>query len=112
MPPPIADFVKAVNEHSNEAFLAVFAENAVITDEGHKYQGIAAIKDWDDEKNIGANITMNPAEITERGGKTVLTAEMDGNFDKTGLPDPFLMDLHFTLEENLISALEYRLAGK
>jgi hypothetical protein len=112
LPPPIADFVKAVNEHESEDFLAVFAENAVITDEGHQYQGIAAIKDWDDEKNIGANITMNPVEITGRDGKMILTADMDGNFDKTGLPDPFLMDLHFTLEENLISALEYRLAGK
>ena len=112
IPPPIADFVKAVNEHSSEAFLAVFAANAVITDDAHKYQGIAAIKDWDDEKNIGANITMNPIEIAEGDGKTVLTAEMDGNFDKTGLPDPFLMDLYFTHDENLISALEYRLAGK
>ena len=112
IPPPIADFVKAVNEHNNEAFLAVFAENAVITDEGHKYQGIAAIKDWDDEKNTGANITMSPVEITERAGKIILTSEMDGNFDKTGLPVPFLMDLYFTHDENLISALEYRLAGK
>ena len=109
---PISDFVKAVNEHNNKAFLAVFAENAVITDEGHKYQGIAAIKDWDEEKNIGANITLSPIEITERNGKTILTAEVDGNFDKTGLPDPFLMDLYFTHDENLISALEYRLAGK
>ena len=112
MQPPIADFVKAVNEHNNKAFLAVFAENAVITDEGNEYQGIAAIKEWNAEKNIGANITLSPTEITERNGKTVLTAEVDGNFDKTGLPDPFLMDLYFTHDENLISALEYRLAGK
>src|SRR5690349_21417522 len=96
LPPPIAGFVKAVNEHDNEAFLAVFAEDAVITDEGHEYQGIAQIKNWDEEKNTGAKITMNPIEINERNGKTVLTAEMDGNFDKTGLPDPFLMDLYFT----------------
>ena len=109
---PISDFVTAVNEHNNKAFLAVFAENAVITDEGNEYQGIGAIKDWDDEKNTGANITLSPIEITERNGKTILTAEVDGNFDKTGLPDPFLMDLYFTHDENLISALEYRLAGK
>lgn len=112
IPPPIADFVKAVNEHNAEAFLAVFAENAVIIDEGHKYQGIAAIKEWNDEKNIGANITLRPIETTERDGETILTAEVDGDFDKTGLPDPFLMDLYFTLGENSITKLTYHLAGE
>ena len=42
---PIADFIKAINEHNTDAFLAVFTDNAVITDEGHEYQGIAAIKE-------------------------------------------------------------------
>ena len=109
---PISDFVRAINEHNTNAFLSVFSESAIITDEGHEYHGIATIKEWNAEKNIGANITLNPIEITERNGKTILTAEVDGNFDKTGLPDPFLMDLYFTHDENLISALEYRLAGK
>ena len=109
---PISDFVKAINEHNTDAFLSVFSESAVITDEGNEYQGISAINDWSAEKNIGANITLSPIEITERNGKTILTAEVDGNFDKTGLPDPFWMDLYFTHDEHLISALEYRLAGK
>jgi len=108
----IGDFVTAVNEHNSNAFLSVFTESAVITDEGHEYQGISAIKKWNAEKNIGANITLSPIEITARNGKTILTAGVDGNFDKTGLPDPFVMDLYFTHDENLISALEYRLAGK
>jgi hypothetical protein len=108
----ISDFVTAINEHNTDAFLSVFTESAVITDEENEYQGIAAIKEWNAEKNIGANITLNPIEITERNGKTILTAEVDGSFDKTGLPDPFLMDLYFTHDENLISALKYRLAGK
>ena len=109
---PIADFVKAINERNSDDFLAVFTDSAVITDEGHEYQGIDAIKEWNDEKNIGAEITLSPLDLSDRDGKTCLTAEVDGNFDKTGLPDPFLMDLYFTLEENLITALEYRLAGK
>ncbi len=112
MPKPIADFTRAINEHDAEAFLALFTGNAVVTDEGHEYRGIAAIKKWNDEKNIGAKVTLSPAEITDREGGTILTAEVDGNFDKTGLPDPFLMDLYFTLNENLITALEYRLAGE
>ena|SRR5215204_2744619 len=108
---PIVDFIKAINEHNADAFLAVFTDNAVITDEGHEYRGNTAIKEWNDEKNIGAKITLSPVEAIDRDGKTILTAKVDGNFDKTGLPDPFLMDLCFTLDENLITALKYRLAA-
>jgi len=112
IPEVITEFIRAVNEHDADAFLAVFTDQAVITDEGHEYHGIAAIKEWNDEKNIGAKIILNPVEATDRDGDTILTAKVDGNFDKTGLPDPFLMDLYFSLEENLITALRYRLAGK
>jgi hypothetical protein len=109
---PIADFVEAIKEHDADAFLALFADNAVITDEGNEYQGIAAIREWNDEKNTGAEIILTPVATTDRNGKTILTVEVDGNFDKTRLPDPFLMDLYFTLDENLITTLEYRLAGE
>jgi hypothetical protein len=109
---PIADFVRAVNEGDTGAFLAVFTENAIITDEGHQYHGITAIKEWSDDKNIGAEISLSPVAAVERGGNTILTVKVDGNFDKTGLPDPFLMDLYFTIDKNLIAALEYRLAGE
>src|SRR5687768_2228312 len=112
IPTPIADFLKAIDERDTNDFLAVFAENAVITDEGHEYRGIAAIKEWNDETNIGAEITLNPVGAVERGGNTILTAKVDGTFDRTGLPDPFLMDLYFTIDNDLITALEYRLAGE
>ena len=108
----IADFVNAVNEHNTAAFLTVFAENAIIFDEGHEYQGIAAIEEWNAEKNIGAKITLGPVDVTDRAGSVILTAEVDGNFDKTGLPDPFLMDLHFTVDKDRITSLKYSLAGE
>lgn len=28
---------------------------------------------------------------------TIVTAKVDGDFDKTGLPDPLLLDFHFTV---------------
>ena len=112
IPGPIVDFLEAIDKRDTDAFLAMFAENAIITDEGHQYHGITAIKEWSDEKNIGAEITLSPFDAVERGGNTILTVKVDGSFDKTGLPDPFLMDLYFTIDKNLITALEYRLAGE
>lgn len=31
---------------------------------------------------------------------------MDGDFDKTGLPDPLLLDFHFTILKGMVAELE------
>lgn len=108
---PIATYVDAVNQQNTEDLLSAFSESAIVTDEGRKYQGIPSIKEWNAEKQFGANITLRPVEVTEQDGKTILTAEVDGNFDKTGLPSPLFMDLCFTLDSSMISGLEFRLTN-
>jgi hypothetical protein len=108
---PIIAFIEAINDHNTEEFLATLIDSAVITDEGQDYRGIAAIKEWSDEKCIGAKVTLKVIDMIDRNGKTIVTAELDGNFDKTGLPDPFYMDLHFVVSGEKIAALSFRLAG-
>lgn len=112
LPQPIVAFIEATNGHHAGEFIATLTDSAVITDEGHEYRGIAAIKEWSDEKYLGAKVTLDLVDVIERDGKTVVTAEVDGDFDKTGLPDPFHMDFHFTLEDHKIAALNIRLAGE
>lgn len=109
IPKPIAAFIRATNNHNTDSFLAVLSDTAVISDEGQDYRGIAAIKKWSDEKLIGAKVTLEPIKTVERSGKTIITAKVDGNFDKTGLPDPFHMDFHFTIDSNKVAALSIRL---
>ena len=108
---PIVAFIEAINDHNTEEFLATLTDSAVITDEGHDYRGIAAIKDWSDDKCIGAKVTLKVIKVIERDGKTIVTAELDGNFDKTGLPDPFYMDFHFIVDGEKIAALNIQLAA-
>ena len=112
MPQSIAVFIKATNAHSSEGFLAMLTENAIIKDEGQEYRGIAAIKKWSDEKYIGARVTLDAVDLMNGDGKTIVTLRVDGNFDKTGLPDPLLLDFRFTLDTNKISALDIRLPGE
>ena len=107
---PIVAFIEAINDHNTEEFLATLTDTAVITDEGQTYRGIAAIKEWSDEKCIGARVTLKVISVIDRDGKTIVTAELDGNFDKTGLPDPFYMDFHFIVDGDKIAALNIRLA--
>jgi hypothetical protein len=112
IPQPIVAFIKAINDHNTEGFLATLTDSAVITDEGQDYRGSAAIKEWSDEKCIGANVTLEVVDVIGRDGKTIVTAEVDGNFDKTGLPDPFYMDFHFMVDDTKINGLNIRLAGE
>ena len=109
---PIVAFIKAINDHSTEEFLATLTESAVITDEGQDYRGIAAIKEWSDEKCIGAKVTLKVINVIDRNGKTIVTAAVDGNFDKTGLPDPLYMDFHFIVDGEKIAALNIRFAAE
>jgi hypothetical protein len=109
IPEPIESAVKAANDHDATGFLSNFAESAVLTDEGQEYHGIVAIKKWSDEKLIGANVTFDITDITNSGNSSVVTAEVDGDFDKTGLPDPFVMALHFVTSGSKIERLAFRL---
>jgi hypothetical protein len=112
IPKPIATFIEATNKHNSKEFLAVISETAIINDEGHDYRGIAEIKKWSDEKVFGAEITLEPIKIIERSDKTIVRTKIDGNFDKTGLPDPFVMDFYFTTESNKVSRLSIHLPNR
>jgi SnoaL-like domain len=105
IPKPIEAFIKATNQHNIDEFLAVIAETAVVFDEGHYYRGIAEIKKWSEEKVMAAKVTLQAFKVDQGPGKTIITFIIDGDFDKTGLPDPFKMDFHFTLTANKISEL-------
>ncbi len=109
---PITTFIEATNKHNSQEFLNVIADTAVIHDEGHDYHGISEIKKWSDEKVFGAKVTLEPRKIIEQGGNTIITMKIDGNFDKTGLPDPFIMDFHFTIDSDKISELSIHLPNK
>ena len=109
IPEPIKSAIKAANDHDTNCFLSNFSETAVLTDEGQEYLGIEAIRKWSDEKLIGAKVTFVITDIRSIGDKTVVTAEVDGDFDKTGLPDPFVMDLQFVTFGSKIKHLSFRL---
>ena len=110
IPEPIDAAIKGANDHDTNRFLSNFMETAVLTDEGQEYHGIEAIRRWSDEKLIGANVTFDITDIKSSGDKSVVTAKVDGDFDKTGLPDPFVMTLHFVTAGSKIGRLAFRLS--
>jgi hypothetical protein len=101
----VADFIQAFNNHDPNVLLSLLNENAIIHDEGHDYHGISEIRRWYEEKAVGPNVTLEPIKVVETNGKFIVTAKVDGNFDKTGLPDPLKLDFDFTMDANRVSGL-------
>jgi ketosteroid isomerase-like protein len=105
LPPVVAAYIAATNASDGAALSATFAEDALVNDARHEFRGKAAIMRWADREIIGDRVTMEIVSVVEHYGDTIVTAKMDGNYDKTGLPDPLLLTFYFTPHGNAISKL-------
>ena len=110
--PPAADrYVRSVNAHDAASFNALFADDAVVRDAGREFKGAAAIREWSDREVFAPLVTLEVLDVTDSDGRTVVTTKVDGNFDRTGLPDPVVIDHHIVSEGGKISALTCLLSG-
>ena len=73
----------------------------MVRDEGRTIKGIAAIKAWRNETGGKYPHAVEPLSVTERDGKTVVTAKVSGNFP--GSPN---LDHVFELHGDKIASLE------
>lgn len=105
LPAPIAAYIKAVNEFDSEALLATFTDDALVNDVHREFWGIDAIKKWSDREIISDRVTMEMTKVTEHYGSIIVAANMDGNYDKTGLPDPLVLTFYFSLHGDKIAQL-------
>jgi hypothetical protein len=51
---------------------------------------------------IGESLTMNVTKVINHYGNFIATANVDGNYDKRGLPDPLVLAFYFTPQSDLI----------
>lgn len=105
LPGPIAAYVAATNAFDIRAFMATFAADALVNDHRNEFAGPRAIRDWAEREIIGDRVTMQPVEAKTRGNAVSLSASIDGNFDKTGLPSPLLLTFYFTIDSARIVQL-------
>ena len=110
LPTAAASYVRSVNEHDAAAFIALFTDGAVVDDNGREFRGRAEIEAWGNRDIFAPSVTLDVVDVAARNGATVVTTKVDGNFDRTGLPDPVVIDHHFVTEGNQIVGLTCRLA--
>ena len=105
LPSLIAGYVEATNSFDLERLMAVFAEDALVNDQLRDYRGKPAIREWAKRDIVGERLTMNVTKVIKHYGNFIVTANIDGNFDKGGLPDPLVLAFYFSAQSDLIVQL-------
>jgi hypothetical protein len=112
LPPLAGSYIEATNNHDPAAFLGLFADGALVDDNGRESRGLDAIREWSDREIFAPQVTLEVIDCVLRDSETVVRTKVDGNFDRTGLPDPVIIDHHITAKGGKIVGLTCRLAGE
>jgi ketosteroid isomerase-like protein len=105
LPQLVAAYVEATNSFDLERLLATFADDALVNDQLRDYRGREAIREWAARDIVGQGLTMEVTSVIEHYGNLIITANVDGTFDKRGLPDPLVLAFYFTFHGDQIVQL-------
>ena len=105
LPKPVSAYIAATNAFDIEAIMATFAADALVNDHRNEFVGRDAIRDWAQREIVNDRVTMQVTGAVCRGSAVAVTATIDGNFDKTGLPDPLVLTFYFSVSSERIDQL-------
>ncbi|QAY67539.1 nuclear transport factor 2 family protein [Paenibacillus protaetiae] len=95
IPESVAIYFNAVNDNDPETFLAAFDEHAFVVDMKRKFVGKNAISSWSKSEIFEPKVQFAIIDAREQDDNFIVTVSIDGEFDKTNLPDPLLMNHRF-----------------
>src|SRR5882724_4697228 len=101
LPVPVAAFFTA-DKGDSEGLSQCFTDDAVVKDEGHTYNGRAAIRQWKANASAKYQYTSEPFACEQKDGKVVVTSRLAGNFPGS----PVNLRFFFGLDADKIASLE------
>jgi hypothetical protein len=105
LPSAVAAFVRATNMSDLEGLLSTFVEDALINDQLTDHWGKEEIREWAAHEIVGMEFKICVADAVEHHGHIIVTANVNGNFDRRGLPDPLVLTFYFSILEDRIVQL-------
>lgn len=105
LPKPIADYVSANARLDIEAMLMPFALDAIVVDNGKRFEGRAEIRNLLEKEVIAAKAVFTPETIRHENDKIVVEGPTHGNFPGS----PIHFTYAFLLENGAITALDITL---
>ena len=103
-------YIKAINNEQADAFATLFAADATVEDNGRTFTGIDAIRHWAEQEIFAVHVRLQPVNTSARDGETIVVSLVEGDFDKTGLPDPLYINQAITESNGKITRLACTLA--
>jgi hypothetical protein len=104
-PAIIGEHLRAVNALDLDGIVATFTEDAYVNDNRREIRGIGAIRAFMAKEFVGDSVTVEPVEVLDHHGDIIVRGRYDGTYDKTSLPDEFIMTSYFTIRDDKIAAL-------
>ena len=80
LPEPLDRYFAAQNAHEVEAMVACFAQDARVRDEAQDYRGQDDVRRWKEYTVAKYGISIEPLELRNEDGLTIVTARVAGNF--------------------------------
>jgi hypothetical protein len=106
MPAPVRNYFTAMNALDSTGMVAPFTSDGLVNDIQREFWGPDAIKRWADRESIGDKVVWTAfPDAKAHHGDYIVSAEVDGEYDKTGLPDPLVLTYYFSLENDKITRL-------
>jgi limonene-1,2-epoxide hydrolase len=101
----VAEHIRAVNDFDADAIVATFAPDAYVNDNRREIRGIDAIRGWVNKEMVGDSVTIEPVEVLDHYGDTIVRGRYDGTYDKSGLPDELVLSNYFSVRDGKIVSL-------
>lgn len=105
LPKPIAEYVAANAKLDLQGMLGPFLADAVITDDGHRYEGQSGIRQLFEESVLPVKAIFTPDTLRNEGEQVVVQGPANGDFKGS----PLRFTYRFTLLHDTIKALEISL---
>jgi uncharacterized protein (TIGR02246 family) len=102
LPVAIAAYFAADGKADPQSIADCFTDDAVVVDEGNSYIGREAIRQWMANASTEYSYTVEPFEIAEEAGRTVVTSHLVGTFPGS----PIDLRYRFLLAGDRIAGLE------
>ncbi len=106
----VAEFIRATNAGDLAALVGLFAADAQVNDQLRNFWGLAEIAPWLEAEIVDERVALKPLSVRKHYDAVIVAAEIRGAFEAPRLPQPMMVDLHFTLQGTRIVRLLVLLA--
>ena len=96
----VAELFTAINAFETEAIMDTFTDDALVNDVQREFWGKDEIRGWVEREIVGAKVTVEVTDAIQHDGLTIVQGVYDGEYDKTGLPDPLILTHYVTVAQD------------